>query len=197
MEAAAARVAQILAPDANLLYGGNEPNSYAAVIASFEMAMMRECYYAGGLYTGMGLFEQYADNPDTRPTIKAALRPLGAHLNRFARGAVPNADISVTEFFRKLNDAARRAMKAMTKGQHDKAVELGLARTLDLPKDTKKGKLKQDSCMPFLKKHACLREEDLDRRPARRRAQRPPRSRRGARHDDALRGRVHQRDAQD
>ena len=133
MEAAAARVAQILAPDANLLYSGKEPKSYKAVIGSFE-----------------NLLEQYADNSAARPTIKEALRQLGAHLTPFARGAAPNADISVDEFFGRLQAAAQRAMKAMTKGQHDTAVELGLARTLNLPKDTKKGKLKQDSCMPFL-----------------------------------------------
>ena len=131
--AEAAGFAQILSPDANLLCSGEEPKSYAAVLTCLEE-----------------LFGRYGAGDAERSTIKEALRRLGAHLNPFARGAVSAPDISVDDFFRRLKAAAQAAMTAMTKGQHDKAVHLGLARLLDLPKDTKKGKLKQDSFMPFL-----------------------------------------------
>ena len=128
-------VVQSLSADARLLLDGEKPKSYAAVLTSIETLLAR-----------------YGDGDDAeRSAIKGPLRQLGAHLNPFARGAVPGADVSVDEFFRRITAAAAKATTAMTEGQHDAAVRLGLARPLVLPKDAKKGKLKQDAFMPFLK----------------------------------------------
>ena len=123
-------VEQLLEPDAYLLYSGKEPTSYKAVLTCM-----------------VSLLEQYST--DQSSTTKDALRQLGAHLFPFASGT--RADISTDKFFNQLKAAANAAMKAMTTGQHERAVSLGLARVLKLPKDIKNGKLEQDHFMPFLK----------------------------------------------
>ena len=123
-------------PNAASLFGGKPPDSYAAVAKTFETLIRRygEVSEAGGV-------EQDA--------IKMVLRRLGAHLNPFARREV-RSDISADDFFARLKHAAGSMMKLMTTGQHAKAVELGLARKLALPKDLKKKVIKQDKFVPFL-----------------------------------------------
>ena len=112
-------------PDGRRLYDGEPPGSYAAVATCFKALC--------GRYAESGGAEQSA--------IKDALRRMGAHLALFAQGGAPGADISIDELFHRVKAAADAGMKSMTKGQHDEAVRLGLARRLDMPRDARKSSM--------------------------------------------------------